>query len=56
MNPQDFFAMGGYAAFVWPSYAVALLVLIGNVVLARNAHRRAREDALRRTARQEETS
>lgn len=24
---SDFFAMGGYAAFVWPAYAAATLVL-----------------------------
>ncbi|MGA3305357.1 MAG: heme exporter protein CcmD [Stellaceae bacterium] len=24
-----FFAMGGYARFVWPAYAVAALVLLG---------------------------
>jgi heme exporter protein D len=26
---SEFFAMGGYAAFVWPSYAVSGLVLAG---------------------------
>ena len=25
----DFFAMGGYAAFVWPAYLITGLVLIG---------------------------
>jgi heme exporter protein D len=25
----DYFAMGGYAAFVWPAYAIALIVLGG---------------------------
>jgi heme exporter protein D len=25
----DFFAMGGYAAFVWPAFGFAALVLIG---------------------------
>ena len=25
----DYFAMGGYAGFVWPAYAVALAVLGG---------------------------
>ncbi|MBP2311401.1 heme exporter protein CcmD [Azospirillum soli] len=29
---SDFFAMGGYAAFVWPAYGVAALVLIGLLV------------------------
>ncbi len=26
---QDFFDMGGYAAYVWPAYAVAAVVLVG---------------------------
>jgi heme exporter protein D len=25
----DFLSMGGYAAFVWPAYAIAALVLLG---------------------------
>lgn len=24
----DFFAMGGYAAYVWPSYSIALVALL----------------------------
>ena len=35
MNWSNFFAMGGYAVYVWGSYAVAALVLIGNIVVAR---------------------
>ncbi|HEV2110391.1 MAG TPA: heme exporter protein CcmD [Gammaproteobacteria bacterium] len=30
---HEFLLMGGYAAFVWPAYGVAALVLIGNAVL-----------------------
>ncbi len=26
---SSFFAMGGYAAYVWPAYGVAAVVLIG---------------------------
>lgn len=26
---SDFLAMGGYAAYVWPAYALAALVLVG---------------------------
>lgn len=48
MNLVEFINMGGYAAFVWPSYVVALAVLIGNVVAARASHRRAMAEALRR--------
>ena len=28
MNLSDYFAMGGYAAFIWPSYGVAVLLLV----------------------------
>jgi heme exporter protein D len=29
---NEFFAMGGYAAYVWPSYALALIILVANIV------------------------
>jgi len=38
MNWLDFFAMKGYALYVWGAYGVALLVLVIEVMLAR--HRR----------------
>lgn len=28
-NLQSFLAMGGYAAFIWPSYLISVLVLGG---------------------------
>ncbi len=37
-----FFAMGGYAAFVWPSYVASLVVLIGAVIFTLRAHAKAR--------------
>lgn len=30
----EFFAMGGYAAYVWPSYGLAAVVMIGLLVLS----------------------
>jgi heme exporter protein D len=33
MNWQDFFHMGGYAVYVWTSYALTLAVLLFNVVM-----------------------
>jgi heme exporter protein D len=53
MSLDTFLTMGGYGAFVWPAYAVTLVVLIGNVFAARSSHRRALSDALRRAAREE---
>jgi heme exporter protein CcmD len=32
---SDWFAMGGYAAFVWPCYLLAAALLIGMAVQAR---------------------
>lgn len=48
MNATDFFAMGGYAVFVWPCFALVIAVLIGNALAARRLHQSAREQALRR--------
>jgi heme exporter protein D len=48
MSLADFISMGGYAAFVWPSYAVALAVLIANILAARASHRSAVAEARRR--------
>ena len=50
MSLAEFISMGGYGAFVWPSYAVALIVLIGNIIAARGSHRRALAEARRRLA------
>ncbi len=30
---DEFLTMGGYAAYVWPAYGIALLVLLGNALL-----------------------
>ncbi len=49
---QEFFHMGGYAVYVWSSYAIALVVLVANILvpvfqrrklLARLARRQRRE-------------
>ena len=37
---MQYLAMGGYAAFVWPAYAVALLVLGGLAAQSLRAYRR----------------
>ena len=39
----DFFAMGGYAGYVWPAYGVAALVLIGLLAVSWHQLRQARE-------------
>jgi heme exporter protein CcmD len=45
---SEFFAMGGYAWFLWPAYLVTFVALIANVILARSAHAAARREAERR--------
>jgi heme exporter protein D len=45
-----FFDMGGYAAYVWPSYAVTFTVVFLNVFWARRALARSRAEARRRLA------
>jgi len=45
-----FLDMGGYAAYVWPAYAVTLAVMVGNIIWARRALKRSRKEALHRLA------
>jgi heme exporter protein D len=53
---SEFLNMGGYAAYVWPSYGLTLVIIVLNVVWARRLLARSREDARRRLAmRGEET-
>ncbi len=47
---REFLDMGGYAAFVWPAYAVTLGAVVLNVLWARTALRRAQQQARRRLA------
>lgn len=37
----QFFAMGGYARFVWPAYGVAVIVLVGLLAHSVIGYRRA---------------
>ena len=46
----DFFDMGGYAAYVWPSYALTLAVVVLNIIWARRLLVKSREEARRRLA------
>ena len=45
---SEFLRMGGYAAYVWPCFALAAAVLAWNVLAARRLHATARERARRR--------
>jgi heme exporter protein CcmD len=45
-----FFAMGGYALYLWPSYGLTLLAVGWNLIAARRALQLAQRDARRRLA------
>jgi heme exporter protein D len=47
---SEFFDMGGYAWYVWPSYVLTLTVVVLNIVWARRLLARSREEARRRLA------
>ena len=47
---SEFIDMGGYAAYVWPSYVLTLIVVVLNIVWARRLLAKSREEARRRLA------
>jgi heme exporter protein CcmD len=53
---SEIFSMGPHTQFVWSAYLLTFGVVFLNVYWARRAHRRAREEARRRLAMQEEPS
>ena len=46
----DFFDMGGYAGYIWPSYILTFIVVVLNIVWARRLLVKSREEARRRLA------
>lgn len=49
---SDWLAMHGYARYIWPSFGIALLVLVYNVFSARALLRRVRGELRKRQARE----
>ena len=49
---QSFFAMGGYAIYVWPAYAVFFIVLIADSIAPHLRRRRELRELRARLARQ----
>ncbi len=45
---HEFWTMGGFAAYVWPAYAVGLVVFVGSAWLSRRGLRKALARAARR--------
>jgi heme exporter protein D len=50
MTVAEFFHMGGYAWYVWPSYLFTALAIGWMVIGARRVHRKALEVARKRLA------
>jgi heme exporter protein D len=48
MSLREFFHMGGYAFYVWTSYALAFVVLLANLLNPLFQERRLRRDLARR--------
>jgi len=48
---KEFFHMGGYALYVWPSYGLALIILIANMVAPAVQRRRLLADIARKLRR-----
>lgn len=44
MSVSEFFAMGGYAAYVWPAYGASLIGIVGAVAVTLSAWRRTRAE------------
>ncbi len=38
-NISEFFSMGGYGLYVWGSYGVTLICVVGEILLIKNRHR-----------------
>ena len=51
MNLAEFFHMGGYAFYVWTSYAITLVVLLANLWLPWREHRQILKQNARRAER-----
>ena len=49
---KEFFAMGGYAFYVWMSYGIALVVLVANLIGPLMQRRRLLGDIARRQRRE----
>ena len=48
----EFFAMGGYAKYVWPAFGIPAIVLVVNLLAARRQLRQTRERLQLRLVRQ----
>jgi len=47
-NLHSFLNMGGYAAYVWPAYGLAAVILFGNAFATKFKHRNAKQQVQRK--------
>lgn len=54
---SEFFAMGGYAAYVWPSFLLAAIILVANILAPLQQRKRTLKEIARklRRARKEQS-
>ena len=54
---SEFFAMGGYAVYVWPSYLLATIIIVANILAPMRQHKRVLTEIARklRRARKEQS-
>jgi heme exporter protein D len=52
---SEFFAMGGYAVYVWPSFLLAAIVLIANIVAPLRQRKRVLKEIARKLRRARKT-
>ncbi len=50
---QEFLTMGGYAAYVWSSYGIALVIMLANAILPGRQQRRLLNEIRRQVDRRE---
>lgn len=48
---RDFFAMGGYAVYVWPSFLLAAVILVANIVVPLQQRKRVLTEIARKLRR-----
>jgi heme exporter protein D len=39
MSIAEFFSMGGYGAYIWSSFGITLILIVGEIIVTRQQHR-----------------
>lgn len=54
MNLSEFFAMGGYAFYVWTAYGITAFMLLANILLPLRRHRAVQRELAQAKRRREQ--